>query len=59
MSPARSAAARRSPMIMKSEHMRYMGTLGLLSECSVYVPEDIREMIEDAFREARTKPQYL
>jgi hypothetical protein len=31
---------------------RYLGVLGLLSECSVYVPEDTREMIEVAFRDA-------
>lgn len=34
------------------EHMRYLGTLGLLAECSVYVPEDIREQIESALRDA-------
>ncbi len=32
--------------------MRYLGTLGLLAECSVYVPEDVREMIESAFTDA-------
>lgn len=37
---------------MESEHMRYLGTLGLLSQCSVYVPEDIREMIAMAFDDA-------
>ena len=31
---------------------RYLGVLGLLTECSVYVPEDIREMIEEAFTDA-------
>jgi len=31
---------------------RYLGALGLLAECSVYVPEDIREMIEQAFADA-------
>lgn len=36
-----------------SEHMRYLGALGLLCECSVYVPEEIREMIEIALEEAR------
>lgn len=34
------------------EHMRYLGTLGLLGECAVYVPEDLREKIEDAMRDA-------
>jgi hypothetical protein len=34
------------------EHMRYLGTLGLLSECSVYVPEELREMIAQAFDDA-------
>jgi hypothetical protein len=37
---------------VKSEHMRYLGTLGLLAECFVYVPEDLREMIEQAFKDA-------
>jgi hypothetical protein len=32
--------------------MRYAGVLGLLSECSVYVPEEIRESIEQAFADA-------
>jgi hypothetical protein len=32
--------------------MRYLGTLGLLTECSVYVPEDVRESIETAFEHA-------
>lgn len=35
-----------------SEHMRYLGALGLLSECSVYVPEDLRESIERAMFDA-------
>lgn len=39
-------------MPSENEHMRYLGTLGLLAECSVYVPEDIREMIEAAFKDA-------
>jgi hypothetical protein len=34
------------------EHERYLGALGLLAECSVHVPEDIREMIEAAFEDA-------
>jgi hypothetical protein len=33
-------------------YQRYLGTLGLLAECSVYVPEDIREGIAKAFTEA-------
>jgi len=32
--------------------MKYLGTLGLLSESSVHVPEDIRERIEYAFEDA-------
>lgn len=35
-----------------SEHMRYLGALGMLSQCSVYVPEDIREMVEEALQDA-------
>ena len=33
-------------------YMRYLGVLGILSECSVHVPEDIRESIESAFEDA-------
>lgn len=33
-------------------YMRYLGVLGILSECSVYVPEEEREMIEAAFIDA-------
>jgi hypothetical protein len=35
-----------------NEHTRYLGVLGLLVQCSVYVPEEIRELIEQAFRDA-------
>jgi hypothetical protein len=38
--------------MMYDEHMRYLGALGLLMECSVYVPEDLRECIESAFQDA-------
>lgn len=34
------------------EHMRYLGVLGLLCECSVYVPEDIRDSITRALDDA-------
>lgn len=44
---------------MQSEHMRYLGLLGLLAECSVYVPEDIRESIERAFDDATTDNPQL
>ena len=41
-----------------SEHMRYLGALGLLAECSVYVPEELRESIEAAMADAtRENPQ--
>lgn len=41
-----------------SEHMRYLGVLGLLAECSVYVPEELRESIETAMADAaRENPQ--
>jgi hypothetical protein len=36
----------------ESEHVRYLGCLGLLGECAVYVPEDLRQMIEAAFEDA-------
>ena len=41
-------------MDMEAERLRlqYLGVLGLLAQCSAYVPEDIREMIETAFRDA-------
>ena len=32
--------------------MRYLGCLGLLGECAVYVPEDLRVMIEQAMVDA-------
>ena len=34
------------------EYLRYLGVLGLLGECSVFVDEDIRESIERAFADA-------
>lgn len=37
---------------LRNQRMQYLGVLGLLSQCSVYVPEDIREMIELAFTDA-------
>jgi len=37
---------------MASLYMRYLGCLGLLSECSVHVPEEVREQIEQAFTDA-------
>ena len=37
---------------MRDEHIRYLGTLGLLAECGVYVPNDLRDMIEAALRDA-------
>lgn len=42
-----------------AEHMRYLGTLGLLAECSVYAPEDIRESIEQAFADACAANPHL
>jgi hypothetical protein len=33
-------------------YLRYLGVLGLLAEASVYAPEDIREMIEQAMDDA-------
>ena len=37
---------------MTNEHMRYLGCLGLLADCAVYVPEELRERIEDAITDA-------
>ncbi len=43
-----------------NEHMRYMGVLGLLAECAVYVPADIREQIENAMTDAcAANPQLV
>jgi len=38
--------------VSDSEHMHYLGCLGLLGEYAVYVPEDLREMIEQAMEGA-------
>ena len=37
---------------LRNQRMQYLGVLGLLGQCSVHVPEDIREMIESAFNDA-------
>jgi len=33
----------------QNEYLRYLGVLGLLGECSVFVDEETRECIERAF----------
>lgn len=33
-------------------YLRYLGCLGLLGECAVYVPDELREQIEAAMRDA-------
>jgi hypothetical protein len=38
--------------MMATEHMRYLGTLGLLCELAVYAPEDLRDMIDQALEDA-------
>lgn len=38
--------------------MRYAGVLGLLSECSVYVPEEVRGRIEAAFVDASSTGRF-
>lgn len=38
--------------VKTDEYLRYLGVLGLLAECSVYVPEEQRECIERAFKDA-------
>lgn len=50
VTPSAAAGARRRNM--QSEHMRYLGCLGLLGECAVHVPEDLREQIEYAMADA-------
>ena len=37
----------------RREHMNYLGALGLLAECAVYVPEEVRQMIEQALEDGR------
>ena len=37
---------------MSDTSTRYLGCLGLLADCAVYVPEDLREMIEAAITDA-------
>ena len=34
------------------DYLRYLGALGVLSECSPYVDDDIRESIEAVFTDA-------
>jgi len=38
--------------VTETEHMHYLGTLGLLGECAVHVPEELREMIGQAMDDA-------
>jgi len=37
---------------MTDLYQRYLGCLGILTECSVYVPEEIRESIAQAVQDA-------
>jgi hypothetical protein len=37
---------------LRDQRMKYLGVLGLLSQCSVHVPDDINESIESAFVDA-------
>lgn len=37
---------------VEEESTRYLGCLGLLAECAVYVPDDLREQIEAAMDDA-------
>lgn len=39
-------------MIEQEMKMKYLGVLGLLCEASVYVPEDVRECMENALQDA-------
>lgn len=36
----------------ETERMRYLGVLGLLCECAVYVTEELREQIDAALADA-------
>ncbi len=40
------------PQRDREAYLRYLGVLGLLSECSPHVDEETRESIEQAFRDA-------
>jgi hypothetical protein len=51
-SARRGRVVRSSAAILNSEHMRYLGTLGLLCECAVYVPDDVRDQIDRALNDA-------
>ncbi len=42
-----------------SERMRYIGTLALLGHCSVYVPEEMRESIQEAMEDACQNSEHL
>lgn len=39
--------------------MRYLGALGVLAECSPYVPEDVRQQIERAMSDAVAANPHL
>lgn len=51
MTPALRHAIDTDPDV-RELYVRYLGVLGLLAECSVYVTEDERECIERAFGHA-------
>lgn len=51
-------AARAEPTKDGELRMRYAGVLKVLEECSVYVPEDVREMIEHAFTDAAATGRF-
>lgn len=40
------------PLMNSGLYMHLLGLYGLLGECAVYVPEDLRESIERAFADA-------
>jgi hypothetical protein len=40
-------------------YLRYLGCLGLLGLCAVYVPDELREQIEAALRDAVAHDKHL
>lgn len=54
-----SPGGRLGKSLHDDEHMRYLGLLGILEDCSVQVDEETRERIEDAFADAcRNNPGW-
>lgn len=54
----RAAEAAKTKVSENWLRMHYAGVLGLLSECFVYVPEEVREQIEAAFVDAASTGNF-